>query len=104
MHFIFKISKCYTICQFTQKSGEFFAFQHLAIRHFVCLHPEHTFSVFLIHAKGQIQLFYCINTSYLVDRYIYPAPCWSRQTLEKNVLSWALAGTGSVLFIHQVAV
>ena len=28
----------------------------------------------------------------------------SRQTLEKNVLSWALAGTGSVLFTRQVAV
>ena len=25
-------------------------------------------------------------------------------TLEKNILSWALAGTGSVLFIRQVAV
>ena len=41
---------------------------------------------------------------YLVDRCICPAPCRSRQTLEKNVLSWALAGTGSVLFIRQVAV
>ena len=41
---------------------------------------------------------------YLVDRCICPALCRSRQTLEKNVLSWALAGTGSVLFIHQVAV
>ena len=48
--------------------------------------------------------FYCVNTSYLVDRCICPAPCRSRQTLEKNVLSWALAGTGSVLFIRQVAV
>ena len=48
--------------------------------------------------------FYCVNTSYLVDRCICPALCRSRQTLEKNVLSWALAGTGSVLFIHQVAV
>ena len=48
--------------------------------------------------------FYCVNTSYLVDRCICPAPCRSRQTLEKNVLSWALAGTGSVLFICQVAV
>ena len=40
---------------------------------------------------------------YLVDRCICPAPCRSRQTLEKNVLSWALAGTGSVLFIRQPA-
>ena len=48
--------------------------------------------------------FYCVNTSYLVDRCICPAPCRSRQTLEKNVLSWALAGTGSVLFTRQVAV
>ena len=48
--------------------------------------------------------FYCVNISYLVDRCICPAPCRSRQTLEKNVLSWALAGTGSVLFIRQVAV
>ena len=30
---------------------------------------------------------------YLVDRCICQAPCRSRQTLEKNVLSWALAGT-----------
>ena len=48
--------------------------------------------------------FYCVNTSSLVDRCICPVPCRSRQTLEKNVLSWALAGTGSVLFIRQVAV
>ena len=41
---------------------------------------------------------------YLVDKCICPAPCRSRQTLEKNVLSWALAGTGSVLFTRQVAV
>ena len=47
---------------------------------------------------------YCVNTTYLVDRCICPAPCRSRQTLEKNVLSWALAGTGSVLFTRQVAV
>ena len=39
-----------------------------------------------------------------MDRCICPALCWSRQTLEKNVLSWALAGTGSVLFTRQVAV
>ena len=51
-----------------------------------------------------IDIFYCVNTSYLVDRCICPAPCRSRQTIEKNVLSWALAGTGSVLFIRQVAV
>ena len=48
--------------------------------------------------------FYCVNTSYLVDRCICPAPCRSRQMLEKNVLSWALAGTSSALFIRQVAV
>ena len=48
--------------------------------------------------------FYCVNTTYLVDRCICPAPCRSRQTLEKNVLSWALAGTGSVLLTRQVAV
>ena len=41
---------------------------------------------------------------YLVDRCICPAPCRSRKTLEKNVLSWALAGTGSVVFTRQVAV
>ena len=41
---------------------------------------------------------------YLVDRCICLAPCRSRQTLEKNVLIWGLAGTGSVLFIRQVAV
>ena len=48
--------------------------------------------------------FYCVNTSYLVDRCNCPVPCWSHQTLEKNIMSWALAGTGSVLFICQVAV
>ena len=41
---------------------------------------------------------------YLVDRCNCPVPCRSRQTLEKNILSWALAGTGSVLFIRQGAV
>ena len=40
MHFIFIISKYYIISQFTQQSGELFAFQHLVIRHFVCLHLE----------------------------------------------------------------
>ena len=49
-------------------------------------------------------IFYCVNTTYLVDRCICPALCRSRQTLEKNVLSWTLAGTGSVLFTRQVAV
>ena len=46
--------------------------------------------------------FYCINTTYLVERCICPAPCQSRQTLEKNVLSWALAGTGSVLSVYCI--
>ena len=41
---------------------------------------------------------------YLVDRCVCPAPCRSRQMLEKNILSWALAGTGSVLFTRQAAV
>ena len=41
---------------------------------------------------------------YLVDRYICPAPCRSHRHPEKNILSWALAGTESVLFIRQVAV
>ena len=39
-----------------------------------------------------------------MDRCYCPAPCRSRQMLEKNVLSWALARTSSVLFIHQGAV
>ena len=62
------------------------------------------FMICVIAAVSGDSHFYCVNTSYLVDRCICPAPCRSRQTLEKNVLSWALAGTGSVLFIHQVAV
>ena len=37
--------------------------------------------------------FYCVNISYLVDRCICPARCRSRQTLEKNASSWALART-----------
>ena len=49
-------------------------------------------------------LFYCVNVSYLVDRCICPAHSRSRQTLEKNASSWALARTGSVLFTRQVAV
>ena len=48
--------------------------------------------------------FYCVNISYLVDRCICPARSRSRQTLEKNASSWALARTGSVLFTRQVAV
>ena len=59
---------------------------------------------FRIFAKNGKTQFYCVNTTYLVDRCICPALCRSRQTLEKNVLSWALAGTGSVLFTRQVAV
>ena len=42
--------------------------------------------------------------SYVVDQCICPALCRSRQTLEKNVLSWALAGTSSVLFTRQGAI
>ena len=41
--------------------------------------------------------------SYLVDQCISLARSWSRQTLEKNVLSWALTGTGSVVLIRQVS-
>ena len=48
-------------------------------------------------------LFYCVNISYLVDQCICPARSRSRQTLDKNVLSWALTGTGSVLPIRQVS-
>ena len=40
--------------------------------------------------------------SYLVDQCICPARSRSRQTLQKNVLSWALTGTGSVIFTRQV--
>ena len=47
--------------------------------------------------------FYCVNTPYLVDRCISPMRRRSRQTLEKNVMSWALAGTSSALFIRMVA-
>ena len=38
-----------------------------------------------------------------MDQCICPECSRSRQTLEKNVLSWALTGTGSVVFIHQVS-
>ena len=37
-----------------------------------------------------------------MDQCICPARSRSRQKLEKNVLSWALTGTGSVLFTRQV--
>ena len=47
--------------------------------------------------------FYCVNISYLVDQCICPARSRSRQTLDKNVLSWALTGTGSVFLIRQVS-
>ena len=47
--------------------------------------------------------FYCVNISYLVDQCICPARSRSRQTLDKNVLSWALTGTGSVIHIRQVS-
>ena len=41
--------------------------------------------------------------SYLVDQCISPACSRSRQKLEKNVLSWGLTGTSSVVSIHQVS-
>ena len=50
-----------------------------------------------------VTYFYCVNISYLVDQCICPARSRSRQTLDKNVLSWALTGTGSVLLIRQVS-
>ena len=65
---------------------------------------------FLLHISSKVigkfnsKLNFYKLIPYLVDRCICPAPCRSRQTLEKNVLSWALAGTGSVLFIRQVVV
>ena len=52
---------------------------------------------------GAESSFYCVNISYLVDQCICPARSRSRQTLEKNVLSWALTGTGSVFLIRQVS-
>ena len=51
--------------------------------------------------ENGVQIIYFIE---LMDRCNCPAPRRSGQTLEKNVLSWALAGTGSVLFIRQGAV
>ena len=69
------------------------------------MHSVHNYTLYYIQLQKQKQLeFYCVNTPYLVDKCICPAPCRSRQTLEKNVLSWALVGTGSVLFTRQVAV
>ena len=57
-----------------------------------------------IRAGTQTSLqFYCVNISYLVDQCICPARSRYRQTLDKNVLSWALTGTGSVLLIRQVS-
>ena len=58
---------------------------------------------FRIFAKNGKTQFYCVNISYLVDQCICPARSRSRQTLDKNVLSWALTGTGSVLLIRQVS-
>ena len=60
------------------------------------------------HIKGKTYQFkalpfYCVNISYLVDQCICPARSRSRQTLDKNVLSWALTGTGSVFLIRQVS-
>ena len=46
MPFILKISKYYIIDQFLQQSGEFFAFQHLAIRHFVYIRNTYSCVVF----------------------------------------------------------
>ena len=51
----------------------------------------------------RIKLNFSKIISYLVDRCNSPAPSRSRQTLEKNVLSWALAWTGSVVFTRQVS-
>ena len=58
----------------------------------------------MVNGKFNSKLNFYKLIPYLVDRCICPALCRSRQTLEKNVLSWALAGTGSVLFTRQVAV
>ena len=41
---------------------------------------------------------------YLVDKCINAVHSQYCQMLEKNVLSWASAGSGSVLFTHQVAI
>ena len=84
-----RVSKECTLCNFQK----IFPSPHMA--------AILNFRIFAQNGKTQ---FYCVNTTYLVDRCICPAPCRSRQTLEKNVLSWALAGTGSVLFTRQVAV
>ena len=47
--------------------------------------------------------FYCVNTSYLVEKCICPVLPVSL-SVGKKVLSLALAGTNSVLFICQVVV
>ena len=59
---------------------------------------------YMLNRKFNSKLNFYKLIHYLVDRCICPVPCRSRQTLEKNALSWALAGTGSVLFTRQVAV
>ena len=48
-------------------------------------------------------VFYFVNISYLVDQCIHPVRSRSCQMLEKNVLSWALTGTGGVASIRQVS-
>ena len=49
----------------------------------------------LLNSENLKVAFYCVNTAYLVDKCICPAHCRSLQILEKNILNWALAGTGS---------
>ena len=72
------------------------------------LHQSHSLTVTGLKGGKMENLISKLNfyklISYLVDRCICPARCRSRQTLEKNASSWALARTGSVLFTRQVAV
>ena len=85
-------------------SGLFRYTMHQKFRQNRTITEINVFLCFTQNRKFNSKLNFYKLIPYLVDRCICPAPCRSRQTLEKNVLSWALAGTGSVLFTRQVAV
>ena len=59
-------------------------------------------------SEGLIQhfkiYFYYVHTSYLWTDAFVRRPASLTKCLKKNVLSWALAGTDSVIFIRQMAV
>ena len=95
-----RVKNSYTICH-QQLSGRYMT---LLCPLSLCIRLSASLSAMSCLVSGQYlkeKKFHYVNISYPVDQCISPVCSRCHQTLEKNVLSWAL--TGSVVSIRQVS-